>query len=604
MAQSAYDILGLLNQQGQRNVELVSGLIDSGFKNATVGVRQASDIMSQTVSAALDYKKTLIDTWYKGEVLKHQDKELNAITAYRDATLQQNERQMDITEQRYKDLDAREREQTEQAARNKNTYGFLSEKRRLYESSIRGIQNLLDSNRHTLQSLQKNIDEQGHRWPKSQYDAAQKKIEELQSRIIGGENQINNLVGDLGNLGNAITGLANGVIDSDAALRELDMLSPTIKNTSPDARPLGVLPAPPNIDRPLGSPPSSNDFGSSPRIVPNRTSYNDFNPTTAAVDDPINFQAVNEDDERYDLQQTLAITQRLFEKGGNNALPEINNFIQNRANNQAQRYFDYKKTELEKSYFQDLFSPIQMGDFSKDFRLNEESLRKQYLAYGGNQEKLDKLKQFVGSQINRVSKMSTPEEQNKEIQKLVSQVFTDEAKKNLDTTAEGYQLPPKILGSSGVLVKPNEKGGYEVSKIPDEINLQPATDVSRQVAEIGSKNREVLNKVIGGYNEKGEKVNGYALTKDNEGKTTLSKRALETLAGLKYNELIDIGILKPFAVNTSQSGTLLSNEVRHSVLNPEAQKRINREREAVIKELIKPENRPKALNVLVKLESM
>jgi hypothetical protein len=596
---SAYDILNLLGSAQRENTQLVGGLIDSGFRNATAGIRTAADIMSQTVQSGIDYKKTVVDEWYKAENLKQNDRQIDATIQYHNASLVQRDRQIDAEIQRADMINKREIERTEKADKNKLATTVLTQKRLIYDSSIRGISTMMRTIESTLQSRQKMLSEQGHRWPASHVAKVQAEIGELQNKLIGGIAQLENLTTDAGNLEGMLSGLMNGDLDADIAIKELNALSPEVINASPESRPLGVstVVGPNGVPVPAGV---HSTPGSGVLMAPNTPGYGPE--TGLTIDDPtggdVPFTPVDEDAERHSIGMAQTMISNLYEKGGVAALPEINNYINGRVNSEAKKFFDDKQKALEEQFLTNKLRKIiapAAGD--NDFALPA-NFQDEYLKAGGNPNKLNDISQRVMFKHDDIYNTQDPNERNKKIQELHAEIFPADAKKGINTNGANQEQPARVIREDGSINVPSE--------FSDPHPLGAAFEV--ELSENNKKQKAAITKVIGGFDEKGNRVEGEALTKK-DGKTVLSEKGIKALASMSIERMDELGLIDLNKLNNIDGLSIMAQSAMPDTPkgkriikdNPRVVEFLNKKKKEVIQNLIRPENKVKAVNILIKL---
>lgn len=598
-----WDILQLTSNQNMKSAAFVGGQIESAFNMASKGIAATSDIMSSVTNSALNFRKMQIDSFYKGEELKLAEKAQASMESYRSGELEMRKRGYDIQEQRYADLDERERAKTELAKKNTNAYKFLAAQDRAYTASANGIESEVTISAKALESARKDLDNRGFMMSKAEYKETQDKIKVLEEKVNAGTSQLSKLNGDRSTIQQSINALGNGLIGADDVMKELESSSPSIKSAAAGSKPLGVrtqIDPESGHEIPIGIPAP----GSGNIILKNGAK---------ASTEGLGFTAVGDEDDLYDLDDTMRITQGIMQKDPNNSFPIIHRFIEEKANTKTKEYFAAKKMEMEKRYFKNAFNPITMGDYAKEFKDNEDDLTKEYYYYGGTPESLRKLKDEVRDRIPDIindDSLDTNQKKAAAVNKLIDQKFNkkEEEVKNKNIDANGLATSPPI-SFDGVLIKPNQRGGYEVTPVnefPDESDLtvrdkkgNPIGIADKEYHDNSQKQKQAFDEVF-----------KTSFTKGEDGKSKLTTEAIKMIANANVSQFIKTGLMNlkdverithtAIASDNILGGTKGSDKI---IKNPKAIEILNNEKKKIVNYLVDPKNKSKALKFLMMLKT-
>ncbi len=578
---SAYDIMNMLGSSQRESTQLVGSLIDSGFRNATTGIKTAADIMSQTVQAGIDYKKTVVDEWYKAENLKQNDRSIDATISYHAASLAQRDRELEANETRWKAQALNEAEKTRIAKENKDASAFLSIKTKEIDDERMRLIGKLQIDKASEASIVKQLEADSNDLnmtplKPSQKKALQTELERIRSSISETSSK-NDILGIKAERAYRVIGqLQGGVIDKETATN--------------------LLTEPGQEYVPSGSEPSKPLPKLAPGAIPQ------YNPAIEAPKVTMD----KDDEDHYDTNSALEYTSKAVAKNGpDKAAPYIQKFLNEYADDNAKQHFADKRTELEKQYFEDLFAPITVGtdDAAKQFRLDQEEFKRKYTMYGGTSERLNQLKEAGKLKFNEFSKKD-PSEVTAEVQKYAALVFPEQNKNVNDFS--NTQKPARVLGQNGQLeIKLSPSGDPEsVTIVPgakpltiddkkkeeNDAFLKQASDIMFGIrAKDDPKNIPLLKGRSGQVEQTGREKTIFK--RDSNGEFGLSTYGLQILATMDFTDFVDGGLAK-LSDNpiTQTNGEYLSKDTIRRSEEFEL-----KEKERISNFLLKKENRSKAI---------
>lgn len=446
------DIIKLISNQNLQTSSNIANQVSANYNMAAEGIKVSSGILNSITSSAINFKQTQIDEWYKRENLKQNERELNVRQAQFGAELAFREKDLKFRQERAKEEQDIQRDRLVQSEKNKDAYGFISQKTRQYTTLKDGYESEAKLYAKELDTINRRLSTDYLSLSDTERDSLMSRANDFQSKYDLSVSKLERINNSYSTLNIAKDSLINGGADADQIMKEISSFDLIDPDTEFEERRQRYNPSS-EVNVNLQDPQSISISG---------TPSNNNIINQAIQDDKRFEQSFMQKQNANSGWSIISTNDRIARMSIDPRYKDqlayfVNSEVRPRASQEAIKNLDDKKIQLEKKYFEDLFTQYKFGnpDDAKNFRIDQSRFVRDYALVGGTPEDLDNLRASAVNYAKEIAETASknPEKVNDTIRSAIDDRFKTKSTQEVKTDTGGVfsddgNLPALRLGNS------------------------------------------------------------------------------------------------------------------------------------------------------------